>query len=99
MSANSNQKSADNKGILPPGRAANIVFYSMQQMFGDVLASEKLSRITDLPENVAIFDGLRKEREELERRFVAREEQREGKSEPEAQVNFDKLLGDVTAVL
>jgi len=83
------------QGHLAAWARANIVFYSMQQMFGDVLTSEKLSRITDMPENVAIFDRLRKEREELERRFVGAEEQREGKSEPEAQMNFDKLLGDV----
>ena len=67
----------------------------MQQMFRSVLPSEKLSQVVELPENAAIFERLRKQREELERRFIVAEEHRDGKSEPESEVNLDKLLSDV----
>jgi hypothetical protein len=82
------------QGHLAAWARANIVFYCMQQMFRDVLPSERLSQITDVPENVAIFERLKKEREELERRFISAEEQRERKLEPDAE-DLDKLLVDV----
>jgi hypothetical protein len=81
------------QGHLAAWARANIVFYCMQQMFRDVLPSERLSQITDLPENIAIFERLKKERQELEGRFVLAEEQRERKSDPGA--DLDKLLSDV----
>ena len=83
------------QGHLAAWARANIVFYCMQQMFRGVLPSERLSQITDLSENVAIFERLKKEREELERRFIDAEEQRTRKPESEAEINVDKLLTDV----
>jgi hypothetical protein len=74
---------------------ANIVFYCMQQMFRGVLPSEKLSQIIDVPENVAVFERLKKQREELKRRVVNAEEQRTGQSGPGAEVDTDKLLSDI----
>jgi hypothetical protein len=83
------------QGHLAAWARANIVFYCMQQMFRGVLPSEKLSQITDTPENIAIFERLKKERDELERKFVGSEEQRERRPEPRADANLDKLLSDV----
>jgi hypothetical protein len=83
------------QGHLAAWARANIVFYCAQQMFRGVLPSERLSQVTDTPENIAIFERLKKEREELERRFIGSEEQRERKSGPGAEANLDKLLSDV----
>ena len=88
-------KNPRQQGHLATWARANIVFYCLQQMFRGVLPSEKLSQITDLPENVAILERLKKERDELESRFVSAEEQREKKSGPGAEVDLDKLLSDV----
>jgi hypothetical protein len=83
------------QGHLAAWARANIVFYCMQQMFRGVLPSEKLSQVTETPENIAIFERLKKEREELERKFVGSEEQRERRLGPGAEANLDKLLSDV----
>jgi hypothetical protein len=83
------------QGHLAAWARANIVFYCMQQMFRGVLPSEKLSQVTETPENMAIFEKLKKEREELERKFLGSEEQRERRTEPGGEANLDKLLGDV----
>jgi hypothetical protein len=83
------------QGHLAAWARANIVFYCLQQMFRGVLPSEKLSQITEVPENVAIFERLKKEREQLEHRFIAVEEQRDRKSEQLAEGDLDKLLSDV----
>ena len=82
------------QGHLAAWARANIVFYCMQQMFRGVLPSERLSQVTELPENVAILVRLKKEREELKQRFVSIEEQDERKSAVGAEVNLDKLLSD-----
>jgi hypothetical protein len=81
------------QGHLAAWARANIVFYCLHQMFRDVLPSERLSQITDLPENIAIFERLKKGREELEARFVLAEEQRERNAD--SGVDLDKLLSDV----
>jgi hypothetical protein len=83
------------QGHLAAWARANIVFYCMQQMFRGVLPSERLSQIVEMPENVAIFERLKKEREELERRFIGSEEERERRSEPGDEASLDKLLSDV----
>jgi hypothetical protein len=83
------------QGHLAAWARANVVFYCMQQMFRGVLPSEKLSQITETPENMAIFEKLKKERDELERKFIGSEEQRERRTEPGGEANLDKLLGDV----
>jgi hypothetical protein len=83
------------QGHLAAWARANIVFYGMQQMFRNVLPSERLSQIIELPENAAIFERLRKQREELQNRFIVAEEHRDGKPGPESEVNLDQLLSDV----
>ena len=83
------------QGHLAAWARANIVFYCMQQMFRGVLPSEKLSQVTETPENTAIFEKLKKEREDLERKFIGSEEQRERRSESGGEANLDKLLADV----
>jgi hypothetical protein len=83
------------QGHLAAWARANIVFYCMQQMFRGVLPSERLSQLAELPENIAIFERLKKERQDLEQRFVDAEGHRERKSDSEAAVDLDKLLSDV----
>lgn len=83
------------QGHLSAWAHANIVFYSMHQMFRGVLPSEKLSQIIDVPENVAVFDRLKKRRDELEGQVVAAEEQRAGKPDSGTEVDIDKLIGEI----
>jgi uncharacterized membrane protein len=83
------------QGLLAAWARANIVFYCMQQMFRGVLPSERLSRVTELPENIGIFDRLKKEQDELRRRTIAVEESRARKPEPGSEAILDQLLSDI----